>query len=80
MTTIRMRRETTSDGVRWWIENWQDYIAYLKANDLPVPTQRYAVFISHETKADAGDIDFEKQVPLLFHLKKDRVDHEFVTG
>lgn len=76
MKTILIKKHKTTGGCWWSIENWPDYVVYLQANHLTVPTGRYGIFVSDETASDA-DTDFEGQIPLLFHLKGDKIKHSF---
>ena len=80
MYTIRILRETTTDGIRWTIDNWDDYLEYLRESDLDVPTRRYGIFISHEVKNDAGGLDFETQVARLYRLSGSRVSCQFIAA
>ena len=79
--TIRIRRIITESGIRWLIENWNDYLTYLKESSLPIPSTKYSIYISHETKADLGSyipVDFDNEIPILYRLKKEIVDIEFL--
>jgi hypothetical protein len=78
MYTIRILRETTTDGIRWTIDNWDDYLKYLK--ELDVPTRPYGIFISNEVKNDAGGLDFEAQVARLYRLSGSRVSCQFIAA
>ncbi len=74
MITIKIRRDKINDGTRWWIENWDTYIEYLEANDLPKPVHRYAVFIGDDLRLDYPSL--EKEIPAMFYLKMDKVKIE----
>jgi hypothetical protein len=82
MTKIIIVRKRLDDGLQWRIENWEDYLAYLKENNLPQPLARYTLFASYQTEIDYKLLvgDFSQQIPILFHLQEELVEHEIVDG
>lgn len=81
MKKITILRRQTDTGYRWYIEDWNDYLDYLEENNMCKPIWSYGIVIDHETAFDfeRQHGDFEKHVPLIFHLDEDKVEYEIKT-
>ena len=82
MLRIIIVRKRLTDGFQWRIENWEDYLAYLRESNLPRPLAKYTLFASYQTEADYELLvgDFSQQIPILFRLRKGLVEYEIVDG
>lgn len=82
MAKITIVREQLVDGLRWRVQNWDDYLGYLEKNNLPKPVTRYAIFASYETHGDYELLigDFDKQVPILYRLREGEIEYDIVDG